>query len=71
MIKNFNIDKLVMACLGVGILLSLVLANIHSMNWLWLTAFIGVHQIQMTFTHFCWLAKTLKNAGVKPGKIFE
>lgn len=71
MIKNFNIDKLVMACLGIGILLSLLLANIHSMNWLWLTAFIGVHLIQAPFTNYCMLAKTLKQCGIKSGKAFE
>ena len=71
MLRNFNIDKMVMASLGAGILISLLLANIHSSNWLWLTAFIGIHQIQMSFTHVCWLAQKLKKSGVKPGKIFE
>lgn len=71
MIKNFNIDKLVMACLGAGILLSLLLAHLHSMNWLWLTGFIGVHLIQAPFTNYCMLAKTLKQCGIKSGKAFE
>jgi hypothetical protein len=71
MFKNFNLDKTVMASLGAGILLSLLLAITCSLNWLWLTAFIGVHQIQMSFTHYCLLARYMKKCGVKPGKIFE
>ncbi len=68
---NLTVDKLVMAFLGIGILLTLLLAATHSTNWLWLTAFIGVHLIQAPFTNYCMLAKTLKQCGIKSGKAFE
>lgn len=66
-----SIDRLVFAIAGVFILLSLVLANVHSENWLWFTAFVGANMFQAAFTGFCPLAKILKAIGVKPGQAFN
>jgi hypothetical protein len=66
-----SIDRLIFAIAGAFILLSLVLANIHSENWLWFTAFVGVNMFQAAFTGFCPLAKILKAIGVKPGQAFN
>ncbi len=66
-----NIDKLVFRFAGILILLSLLLAWLHSPYWLALTAFIGINMAQASFSGFCPMAKLLKAVGVKPGKAFE
>lgn len=66
-----SIDRMVLAFAGTVILLSLVLAQVHSANWLWVTAFVGANLAQAAFTGFCPLAKILKAMGVKPGMAFH
>ena len=66
-----SIDRLIFAIAGVFILLSLVLASVHSEIWLWFTAFVGANMFQAAFTGFCPLAKILKAIGVKPGQAFN
>ncbi len=66
-----NIDRTVMAFAGGMILLSLLLSQLHSVYWLWLTAFVGANLLQAAFTRFCPLAMILKAIGRKPGTAFE
>lgn len=66
-----NIDRFVLAFAGTMILVSLVLSQMHSPYWLWLTAFVGANLLQSSITGFCPLVKILKPLGVKPGKAFE
>ncbi|BBO83020.1 DUF2892 domain-containing protein [Desulfosarcina ovata] len=66
-----NIDRVVLAFAGCMILISLLLSQIHSIYWLWFTAFVGANILQASFTGFCPLAKILKSVGVKPGKAFD
>ena len=66
-----NIDRLVLAFAGTMILVSLVLSQMHSPYWLWLTAFVGANLLQSSITGFCPLVKILKPLGVKPGNAFE
>ncbi len=56
---------------GSFILISLLLSQIHSTNWLWFTAFVGANMLQASFTGFCPLAKILNRLGVKPGEAFR
>jgi hypothetical protein len=49
---------------GLFILVSLVLAHYHNLNWLWLTAFVGFNLLQSSFTNFCPLETILKKCGV-------
>lgn len=65
-----SIDRLVMLFAGSFILLSLVLSQVHSVNWLYFTAFVGLNLMQSSFTGFCPLAKILKATGIKPGNAF-
>jgi hypothetical protein len=65
-----SIDRIVLAFAGSVILISLLLAHYHSLNWLWLTAFVGANLLQSSFTGFCPLAKILKAVGAKPGEAF-
>ncbi len=66
-----SIDRIVLAFAGSVILASLVLSQLHSVYWLWLTAFVGANLLQSAFTGFCPLARILKAMGVKPGLAFN
>jgi len=66
-----TIDRLVILIAGCFILISLVLSQLHSHNWLWFTAFVGANLIQSSFTGFCPMAKILKALGVKTGTAFN
>jgi hypothetical protein len=66
-----NIDKLVFRFAGVMILISLLLAVVHTYWWLLLTAFVGANMLQASFTGFCPLARVLKFLGIKAGTAFE
>ncbi|MCF6255267.1 MAG: DUF2892 domain-containing protein [Gammaproteobacteria bacterium] len=66
-----SIDKIVFAFAGIVIMGSLALSQLHSVNWLWLTAFVGANMFQAAFTGFCPLATILKKTGAKPGQAFN
>jgi hypothetical protein len=66
-----SIDRLVFAFAGTFILASLALSQLHSVYWLWFTAFVGANMLQAAFTGLCPLAKLLKALGRKPGIAFE
>ena len=66
-----NIDRAVLAFAGSVILLSVVLTQYHSVNWMWLTVFVGANLLQAAFTGFCPLAKMLKVIGLKAGNAFH
>jgi hypothetical protein len=65
-----TIDRAVLAIAGSFILISLVLAHFHSVNWLWFIAFVGTNLLQSAFTGFCPMAMILKKIGIKPGSAF-
>lgn len=47
---------------GAFILISLLLAHYVSLNWLWLTAFVGLNLLQSAFTNWCpmmWVLQKL------------
>lgn len=68
-----SIDRIVLAFAGTVILISVALVLLfgQSINWLWLTGFVGLNLLQSAFTGFCPLAKILKSFGAKPGKAFD
>ena len=53
-----SIDRIVMAFAGIVILTSVILSQLHSVYWLYLTG-------------FCPLASILKVFGAKPGQAFS
>ncbi|MBL6750078.1 MAG: DUF2892 domain-containing protein [Nevskia sp.] len=65
-----NIDRLVFRFAGSFVLLSLLLAQLHSPYWLLFTAFVGANMLQASFTGLCPLASILSRLGVKPGSAF-
>ena len=66
-----NIDRIVFFLAGLFILCSVGLSQVHSVNWLWFTAFVGANMLQASFTGFCPLAKILKALGKEPGSAFH
>ncbi len=66
-----SIDRLVFLIAGIFILLSLTLSQLHSVNWLWFTAFVGLNMFQAAFSGLCPLAKILKALGYRPGQAFN
>ena len=66
-----NVDRLVFAIAGVFILASLALSQLHSVYWLWFTAFVGANMAQAAFTGFCPMAAILKKFGKQPGSAFQ
>ena len=65
-----SIDRMVLAFAGAVILVSVFLNQYHSVNWMWLTVFVGANLFQSAFTRFCPLATILKALGAKPGQAF-
>ena len=68
---TMNIDRLVYAVAGSFILLSVILSQIHSPNWLYFTAFVGANLLQSSITGFCPMAVILKKVGVRSGHAFS
>jgi hypothetical protein len=66
-----TIERWVMRFAGTVVILSLLLAHFVSLNWLWLTAFVGANLLQSSFTGFCPLAIILKRLGIQPGRAFS
>lgn len=66
-----NIDRMVIRFAGFVVLISLLLSQLHSAYWLWLTAFVGLNLFQSSFTGFCPLAMVLKKLGGKSKPAFE
>lgn len=66
-----NVDRLVFAIAGCFILVSLALSQLHSLYWLWFTAFVGANMLQAAFSGFCPMAMILKKLGKEPGCAFQ
>ncbi|WP_461481117.1 YgaP family membrane protein [Porticoccus sp.] len=66
-----NVDRLVFTIAGLFILASLLLSQLHSVYWLWFTAFVGANMFQASFTGFCPMAMLLKKLGVQSGCAFK
>ena len=58
-------EKIVRIVAGSMIIISLAMSQLHSINWLWLTAFVGFNLLQSSFTKICPLEIVLDKFGVK------
>lgn len=66
-----TVDRMVLAMAGVVVLLSVLLAVYHNINWLWLTGFVGLNLLQSAFTGFCPAAIIFKKLGFEAGCAFR
>lgn len=57
-------ERIIRMFAGTFILLSLLLAHYHSVNWLWFTAFVGFNLLQSSFSNFCPLEIFLRKLGL-------
>ena len=60
-----TIENKIRAFAGSFILISLALAQYHSPNWLWFTAFVGANLLQSSMTKFCPLEIMLRKVQQK------
>ena len=66
-----TLEQWVFRIAGLFVLASLALSQLHSLNWLWFTAFVGANLFQHSFTGFCPLAMMLQKLGVSSGVAFR
>lgn len=57
-------ERIVRAVAGSFVLISVTLAFLVNIQWLWLAVFVGVNLLQSSFTRFCPLEIILDKAGV-------
>jgi hypothetical protein len=61
-----TMERYIRAIAGSFILISLVLAYLHSVYWLFFTGFVGLNLLQSAFTKWCLMEKFLEKLGVPP-----
>lgn len=59
-----SMERYIRAIAGTLVVGSLVLSRVHSPNWLFFTAFVGVNLFQSAFTRWCLMEKILAKVGV-------
>jgi len=57
-------ERAVRLVAGIIVLLSLALAHFVSMEWLWLTLFVGFNLLQSAFTNWCPVMSIFKWMGL-------
>lgn len=62
--EPYYVERIVRIVAGSFVLVSLLLAHVHSLNWLWFTGFVGLNLFQSGFTQFCPLFTILEKLGV-------
>ncbi len=59
-----HIDRMIRIIAGSFIILSLLLAHFHNINWLWFTGFVGLNLFQSGFTNWCPMMTILAKLGM-------
>jgi hypothetical protein len=59
-----TLERYLRGLAGFFVLLSLLLAYVHSRYWLWFTAFVGLNLLQSSITNWCPMMNILKKLGV-------
>ncbi len=62
-----TINRYLRMIAGFFIVLSVILSQFHSVNWLYFTAFVGLNLFQSAFTDWCPMITILRKLGVKEG----
>ena len=60
-----NIERALRLIAGVFVMVTAVLAYVHSPYWLLFTAFVGLNLFQSGFTHWCPMVSLLQRFGLK------
>lgn len=59
-----TVDQWVFRLAGLFVLVSLALSQVHSVYWLWFTAFVGANLLQSSVTKWCLMENILEALGV-------
>jgi hypothetical protein len=59
-----TVERGILLIVGAIVVLSVLLAVYHNINWLWLTGILGLHLVQASFTGMCPVVMTLKKMGL-------
>ncbi len=60
-----SVERWIRLIAGTFILVSLALSQLHSIHWLWFTAFVGANLLQSAFTQWCLMEDILRWLGVR------
>jgi hypothetical protein len=60
-----TVERMLRIVAGGFVLFSVALAVLHSMNWLYFTAFVGLNLFQSGFTNWCPMVWILQKAGLR------
>ena len=63
-----TLERWIRLIAGTFILLSLALSQVHSVYWLWFTAFVGANLFQSALTRWCLMEDVLRKLGVREGR---
>jgi len=61
-------ERVLRGMAGFVVLVSLGLAQVHSPNWLYATAFMGLNLLQSAFTNWCPMMPILRAMGIDKNK---
>ena len=60
-----TLERWIRLIAGSFVLLSLALSQIHSVYWLWFTAFVGANLLQSALTRWCLMEDILRKMGIQ------
>ncbi|MHC4154699.1 MAG: YgaP family membrane protein [Planctomycetota bacterium] len=60
-----NVERWLRGIAGLFVLVSVLLAHLHSPYWLFFTGFVGLNLLQLAFTNWCPMMTILRKLGVK------
>jgi hypothetical protein len=63
-----TLERTIRLIAGTFVLLSLALSQMHSVYWLWFTAFVGANLFQSALTRWCLMEDLLRKLGVPEGR---
>jgi hypothetical protein len=63
-----TVERTIRLIAGTFILGSLALSQLHSIYWLWFTAFVGANLFQSALTRWCPMEDILRKLGVPQGR---
>lgn len=63
-----TVERCIRLIAGTFILGSLALSQLHSVYWLWFTAFVGANLFQSALTRWCLMEDILRKLGVPDGR---
>lgn len=59
-----TVERAILLTVGALIVVSVLLAVYHNLNWLWVTGLLGAHLVQASFTGMCPVVMTYKKLGL-------